>query len=329
MGLARSEESGKGHRCCKTGFTLVELLVVIAIIGILVALLLPAVQAAREAARRTSCRNNLKQIGVALHAYHDAHKRFPPGVLAKRTAEVNGATCFFYPPPGYSYPRSAYYAGWRVSILPHIEQAPIYDQFDFNFGMAHSLTPSGYSQQEIQNVRLGEIRIPTYICPSSEDLENSWKLERSSYWGNGGKWDGRQSSRCGGEPSHLQYKNGVFWVNSGRRIGGIRDGTSNTVCAGETLLPITWVIHGISKNFNSPIRTYTLPPYNNSAQPINGEHVNMAGSNQMLRPFESNHPGGALFLFCDGSVQFLSETIDFGAYGALFSCNGGEPTASF
>ena len=124
----------------RRGFTLIELLVVIAIIAILVALLLPAVQQAREAARRSSCKNNMKQLGLALHNYHDVHSCFPPGSFGN--ANSSRAT------------------NWRASILPFIEQGPAYDQINFETGSfwGHSGPFSG-------NVVLQTLRVETYVCP--------------------------------------------------------------------------------------------------------------------------------------------------------------------
>src|SRR5688500_807799 len=120
----------------KHGFTLIELLVVIAIIAVLIALLLPAVQQAREAARRTQCRNHMKQIGLALHNYHDSHQRFPTGVT-----EINGQV------------------SWHAYILPFIDQAPLYQQFNWNGTAIYIMSPNGPHCLQ---------RIPVYLCPSSD-----------------------------------------------------------------------------------------------------------------------------------------------------------------
>ncbi len=329
----------------RRAFTLIELLVVIAIIAVLVALILPAVQQAREAARRTQCRNNLKQIGLALHNYHDTHSTFPAGVMAKRTVEVGGTNCYLYPPPGYVYSKEANYMGWRVSILPQLEQGNTYSSLDFSAGFGHPLSPSppgwNYSSAENANRAAGLQTIEAFVCPSSPIRRDSTQLAASTYWGTGGRFDGNPISPCGGDPSDLQYKSGFFWVNSDRRIGHVTDGTSNTLLVGEHKLlnkednyknSTSWIFHGRHRLFNHVHQTYTLNAYQTSFLPLNSKPQVMTGDPFLAATrysFGSSHTGGAQFALGDGSVRFLSDAIDKAVYDNLFSVDGREVVGEF
>ncbi len=284
-----------------SGFTLVELLVVIAIIGVLVALLLPAVQAAREAARRTQCTNNLKQLGLGMHNYHDIHGQFPlPGMVAN-------------------------HLGWNASILPQIEQGPLYDQVDFN--------QASMGQFNSRHLPLSTTAVDAYLCPSSSaetslmpTTEGGQRVYTMHYHGILGPYGTNPSTgqdyRCvnmtqafGGE-----CQQGIMW-QWGSNMRDVTDGTSNTYLFGE----ISWnamdkyrpwlrakysdhrgVLYLISKNIEFPINSGNDTKWNAIA-------------------FGSEHPGGAQFGMADGSVRFVSETIDWGVYLATASKNGGEP----
>ncbi|MDA1053384.1 MAG: DUF1559 domain-containing protein [Planctomycetota bacterium] len=202
----------------RKGFTLVELLVVIAIIGILVALLLPAVQAAREAARRMSCSNNLKQIGLALHNYHSTFKTFPPDGIwhgnAKNTPGVLGLG------PG----ATARCYTWIALILPFIEQQPLSDAIDFNipaWNQVIGATPN------IPGIPLREISLPGLLCPSDQsyaELPHGWGL--SSYAGNGG-YDHHRRRKDRDDIS------GIFTLMDPVKIADVTDGLSNTIAVAE------------------------------------------------------------------------------------------------
>jgi len=285
----------------RAGFTLVELLVVIAIIGVMVGLLLPAVQAAREAARRMSCTNNLKQLGLAMHNYHDTHRAFPPHSLnANRLA-------------------------WTVHVLPFIEAQNLFEQFDmgvfFNAGV---------------NLNLGLTKVPGYHCPSSKSTQSSLAnsgeqiggvaTQTLHYYGSMGP-KGTNISTGTAYPysnvgSHGGFSgDGFFKQNVGTKFADLLDGTSNTICLGE----ISWDDRGGMK---TRYRTWTRghvqnaenPPAKNVAQQINADFT--ALFNDMS--FGSNHPGGCHFLMGDGSVKFISETIDFNILLATSSASGGE-----
>lgn len=262
-----------------TGFTLVELLVVIAIIGVLIALLLPAVQQAREAARRNSCANNLKQVGLALHNHHDTHGKFPPGYIATTTAN------------------STY--GWATYILPYIEQDNIYEAI----GNPRSILDSGVTK--------GGAIIEAYQCPSSTLADKQADgFARSNYVGNGGYVISASSGDNGG----------FFGESSEFKFRDMVDGTSNTIMVGET------EGHGDRADVGFPVwagtRSTTTTGTNgrlatikigNQNKPINTLLSNTGAD----RPaFSSRHPGGAQFVYADGSTHFLSETIEVGTNDA-------------
>ena len=240
----------------KSGFTLVELLVVIAIIGILVALLLPAVQAAREAARRMSCSNNLKQIGVAMHNYNDTFKTLPPGTL---NAASNRNTM----QPVLNDPRTGgvlNHTG-HMLILPFMEQQPLHDQIDFNI-CSSGFTGSGVGSVGVRgvwpnvNTPLMQTIIPTYLCPSDRGDERGAvrRTDARSYiadgqrhtnyalcagghsngWSNGHLWSALSASRSNlmDQRRNVAYR-GPFGHNGGAKFRDFIDGTSNVVIVGE------------------------------------------------------------------------------------------------
>lgn len=252
------------------GFTLVELLVVIAIIGVLVALLLPAVQAAREAARRSQCSNNLKQIALALHNHHDTYGHFPSG---------------YNPDTGWA---------WGMALLPFVEQQPLYDR----------LGPITANMDLSDATRLSLVQtvLTGYICPSdsgpdlnekTEPYGASQRLARSNYLGIMGSTTVQASTDDG---------NGIMFQKSKIRFGDIKDGSSQTFLLGErdhiTRRGALWA--GTARSWSSSRHSNVNPTYRTSGL-INGTHINC---------FSSQHPGGAQFALADGSVRFVSETID-------------------
>lgn len=290
-------------RTKKRAFTLVELLVVIAIIGVLVALLLPAVQAAREAARRTSCFNNMKQIGLALHNYHDTHKTFPMGWIGLEAAtnrpHADGV-------PGW---------GWGAFILPFVEQESLSEQ-------AVRITRPVLDPA---NQVARETFLKLYRCPSDTPASQEFmlgqsgspttplvKLASASYVGVHGTLE---LADCEGLPVGTQCRSdGIFYHLSATRFAHIQDGTSNTLAVGERSARFgfsTWVgaVQGGDDAFARILGTADHAP--NS---VNGH----------LDDFSSRHPGGTNFVLADGSVRLIADTVDLRVYRAAATRDGGE-----
>jgi len=279
------------------GFTLIELLVVIAIIAILIALLLPAVQQAREAARRTQCRNNLKQIGLAMHNYHDVHLIFPFGY---QTANYLGNT---------DSTRDSF-IGWGTMILPYLDQAPLYNFIDSNGGFDGGEPAGSTRWYQITalntNGQGGKVILNAFICPS----------DRS----------GGLNSRLSGSMGKSNYKgcceadDSVFFTNATEtRIRSITDGTSNTLMVGEASTRGIYVGSVWAGIISSTGDNMAM------ADTTAGNAIN--GTNNDA--FNSAHEGGAHFLFCDGRVQFLSENIDSTTYARLGSKNAGTQPGEY
>jgi len=283
------------------GFTLIELLVVIAIIAILIALLLPAVQQAREAARRTQCKNNLKQIGLALHNYHDQFGRLPPACVFSGwdTAPIHTAA-----------DQAAY--GWGSFILPHLDQGPLYNQLDVTGLELHRLLQDPARRPLIQT------KLTAYRCPSDDaDDTNGKRRFSNTAYGNtvagtsnyvavlGTIWRGSQNWLNGKFDPY-----GSLWASSRVGLGDIKDGTSNTVVIGERNWldsAGTWVG---TRNYNGTGDVGLRQIAGTTVAKLNEGGVEGTGG------FSSPHEGGAHFLFADGHVGFLSENIQFDQTGS-------------
>ncbi len=266
----------------RRAFTLVELLVVIAIIGVLVALLLPAVQAAREAARRSQCSNNLKQIGLAFHNYHDTHQVFPPA--------------FINVGPNWHW-------GWGAFILPYVEQGPLHD------ALAPGDNSQGVTQEEGPNAQPElQTRLGVYRCPSDVNARAT-----NIHW----TWNGEF-----GLSNYVINEAAVPWApppgNAFARAGTpasfstISDGTSNTILIGERAsrdhVAAQWhgrrgttAMCGFRANYPPNTRCPTLS--------------DCTGGACIRYPLSSEHPGGVQIVLFDGSVRFLSETIEALVFG--------------
>ncbi len=297
------------------GFTLIELLVVVAILAVLIALLFPAVQAAREAAHRAQCLNNLKQIGIAMNAYHDAVGAFPMGYLA-RARYRNGATDTA---PGWS---------WASMILPQIEQAALF---------AATNTISTVSAPA-NSTAIATI-LPGLICPS--DLtEGAFPVLDASGNRLAIAAPASYAVCVGGNESDTAtgihndgLGTGIFYRNSGVGIAGITDGTSQTFAAGErsqNLSRATWT--GAVTHSAVPLVALQaeagLDPEGSGALVIahtgEGHGPNSPSGLAHGDQFWSLHPGGANFLFADGSVHFIKAMINFPIFQAMATRAGGE-----
>lgn len=330
----------------RRGFTLIELLVVIAIIGVLIALLLPAVQAAREAARRAQCVNNLKQIGIGLHNYHDVQGAFPIGVQAYASYD-NGTACSL----GYLRSHTA-----LTAILPQLEQGVVYNAINFIFA-AGGGAQYGISPGRTQSTAL-LTRINSYICPSENSQQVPYQIPGqsnnpyswTSYAANAGTWDiFRWYLGCGPGPAYPD-SDGAFAWEYAYNISRILDGTSNTIFYGETSRFLNdssplWNEWTRAAWFGTSVGGVTRPqgmalvvPRINANQlipdaPSQSSSTVWTGGLWDNNPiyyqfgqfgFRSNHPGGANFLFGDGSVKFLKQSISPVTYFALGTKAGGE-----
>ena len=351
----------------RAGFTLIELLVVIAIIATLIALLLPAVQQVREAARRTQCRNNLKQLGLALHNYHDAHSTFPAGYYSFGTTDGTGPASAFIDPATWD---AAPGWGWTSMLLPYMDQAPLYNRLDLNSACFAAV-----------NLPLVQTKLPGLLCPSSSGPEAPFTvrdaagdpltidgsqvvLGRSNYVASHGQescW-----GECGASTSGTIFTNiytsttktvtingdasavadGPFFRNSHTRLAEVTDGTSNTVFLGEhssQLSEKTWVgvvpgafTHpGFTTPENGPDAAATLTLVH--AGPSGGE-LDITGF-PIIHPVNfptfhvgqmfSQHTGGGHVCMGDGSVRFISQNINLITWAELSSIGEGEVAGEF
>lgn len=321
------------HRA-RRAFTLVELLVVIAIIGVLIALLLPAVQSAREAARRAQCSNNLKQLGLACHNYHDVHKQFPPGFLrgTSTSAAADLRECW----------------GWHVFLMPFIEQTALYDL----------LSPAQYRLDQVcaklnpavpNPVAALQTRVEGFICPSDA---NDGIAHADRHFGGGegtaaaglGNWRPGLTNYVGNRGVRDRPRDapddcwGIFHYDSRVGISRITDGTSNTIMIGERdsrrCRAGSWI--GVRQPNDHGGRSiwYNLA---HGRTVINAPLAVYAWNNDKGcgEGFSSMHPGGAQFALCDGSVRFISETVsairdnDGAGHNVYDNFNPGAPNYSW
>jgi prepilin-type N-terminal cleavage/methylation domain-containing protein/prepilin-type processing-associated H-X9-DG protein len=312
------------------GFTLVELLVVIAIIGVLVSLLLPAVQAAREAARRMQCTNNLKQIGLALHNYHDAYKAFPSALQG-------------HPTNGHALDDDGF--GWLCAILPYVEQSALYERIAPN-GQPGYIEAYYRLNRTPRWIVGGELPVATYKCPSSIlplIVPSTWAvpgtsraLPPQSPWmlGYGVSDYKAAGGSCYGDDGIMQKLSELRGIN--RKISDVVDGLSNTIMAGEsayvtangTTNPTvvedwpTW-IGGPGTDESVRFNGRTSAPINCGTTPL---RMLFAINDDCAFSF---HPGGAMFVFADGSVHFVSQNIAIATYCNMNSIRDGQPLGTW
>ncbi len=311
--MSRSQKSAT-----RNAFTLVELLVVIAIIGVLIGMLLPAVQSVREAARRVTCMNNMRQIGLAVLNYESANMKLPPGRVGcddigeqmsvsqchagLTSEEKNGASGF-------------------VSILPQLELNNLSQQLDLeNGGLWNRDVDDLEWWQNFPRKRSGvQEFLPVYWCPSENgkkesDVYRPIIAAASSYAFSSG-------SLGPDNPVHVtKYKNdGAFFYHTQIRLADIRDGLSNTFLAGEVVRPDT---HESSNVWSYAIaNSDCLRTTTNPLNTVPGDGIVVELRNGA---FASSHPGGANFAYGDGHVSFIYEAIEMPAYQALSTINNGE-----
>jgi prepilin-type N-terminal cleavage/methylation domain-containing protein len=306
----------KHHTQSRAGLTLVELLVVIAIVGTIVALLLPAVQAAREAARRLQCANNVKQLGLAMLSYHSSHSSLPPGASSRSGL------------------------AWTASVLPQLEQQALYARVNFGAGSY----VGGVERRGPGKNELALNRLAVLVCPSSVGDRSAYSSPpfgetdfipgpggtapyTTHYYGVTGPRGTNATTGMAypivtpGDPVNKVAIGGVLTKDLSISLDGVRDGTSNTFLLGERSV-------NKSDHYRSWIRGIraendVLGSVRNVAAPLNsGEHPLHNDAS-----FSSQHPGGTQFGLCDGSVRFINDTIHYDLLLALASRKGGEAAA--
>lgn len=320
---------------CRRGFTLIELLVVIAVIGLLVGLLLPAVQQAREAARRTQCQNNLKQLGLALHNYHDAHATFPPAYVADPRHPARDPVTYDAA-PGFA---------WGALLLPQLDQVPLYHQFNFS---RPCWDPSLSAAARTS--------LPVFLCPSNSGPAGPFAVKDatgttlatfapSNYVANAGQEEPWGYTR----EDYTGLADGPFYRNSRTRVADVLDGLSHTVFLGEhssVLSFKTWVgvVPGAVVCANDPAR-FPITTCDAAATLVNVHSGPAADEIDPVTGFAPIHPpnsplshvcqmyaqhaGGAFVLLGDGSVRFISQFVHQPTWAALSSCAKGDLVSEF
>jgi prepilin-type N-terminal cleavage/methylation domain-containing protein len=303
----------------RAAFTLIELLVVIAIIGVLVGFLLPAVQQAREAARRMACTNNLKQLGLAMHSHHDAKKKLPAGYISPGVAAAD---------PSSSEATKGY--AWGLLILPYLEENTVFAVID------QSLEAAGTANETAAAAALLNVyRCPTDAPPATFEVNNggSVTLPSSNYAAILG-WNNVTTEAGQG--------NGVFFRNSEIRFKHITDGLSKTICVGERKhihdffdqgpyeANTTWyaAVPGVNRNAGMAMMPMKTEGPGSLVLGHVGQSGMMAGktpnhTNHIVH-FSSSHYGGVVFLLCDGSTHFVADDISYELFKALGTRNFGD-----
>ena len=330
------------------GFTLIELLVVIAIIAILIALLLPAVQQAREAARRTQCRNNLKQLGLAIHNYHDNAQMFPPGMVFSGDLTAANATA-----DGQTFALN--HTGWMM-MLPFMDQAPLYNQWNPSIASCQAQRSGGPAPRGdwTLNFPVTQRSLTLFKCPSepitgpapdvaptteytsTQAATNSYMFAAGFHGEDYRSYTIYQSSTCTLPDGRVVNRTGTFGNNASARIGDITDGTSNSIAIGESTLDKQSTSYRPVWGQGRHVGVYgrVLPdgpagttPVNNCRYRINAKwdcDIAVPVGKPYAWVFSSRHTGGAHFLMGDGSVKFFGDNIDWATFCFLNFIRDGQ-----
>lgn len=336
----------------RRGFTLIELLVVIAIIAVLIALLLPAVQQAREAARRSACQNNLKQIGLALHNYHDVHKMFPPGMIFSGDQSAANVAAD-------AQTHILNHTGWTM-LLPFLDQAPLFNIFNANVASGEALNPAAgipIRGDHTLNYPVTQTELEVLSCPSDPILGPVPNVAP------GGQYSATGAAKtnyvfasgylCEDSRAYVVYSGsavtppngiavnyvGFFGNNRSARIGDATDGSSNSIAVGEVVMDKNSTSYrpawGQGRRVGVYLRilTTTDPLHNYNCRYRINAPSNCDGSATNNKPYawtaSSTHEGGAQFVMGDGSVKFLSENIDWHTYIYLNYIRDKQPIGNY
>ncbi|HEY1376954.1 MAG TPA: DUF1559 domain-containing protein [Gemmataceae bacterium] len=340
-------------RCGRRGFTLIELLVVIAIIAVLIGLLLPAVQKVRDASARAACANNLKQIGLALHNYHDLNARFPAAKIHSGTG-TGAQQNYSGPEVRYSGPFRVYnHTGW-VALLPMVEQEALFRRYNYQAASSNSCMSVGLDcplQLPILAQANGDVvstYLRVYTCPGDNNPpEAVWDnghppdpladppIIELVWWHSFSRQNARRSNYL-----FASYKDtdatpkypsgpvsGAFGTNGAATMAAVTDGLSNTIAVGESKQNHILAVYG--PYWGGGTHTCCHGIVQDETWHINYPAGGPGNLLQNAWGFGSWHAGGANFLFCDGSVHFLTDGMPFATFQALNTINGGEVVGNY
>jgi prepilin-type N-terminal cleavage/methylation domain-containing protein len=335
------------RRLTRTGFTLIEFLVVIAIIAILIALLVPAVQKVREAAARSQCQNNLKQMGLALHSFNDNYKRLPAALINSGRANAASSSVRNYQGPEVDYSGLTTFTVYNhtgfVALLPFIEQGNLFKQYNYQqvgSSSAPNGAPIGLDNQATNPNRIvASKNIPIYVCPSDEvpapqvtsnafsttDYYERWNTRRSNYLFNTGAYTDYDNDWS----TKALSARGMFGNNGATAVNRMRDGSSNTIAIGESTQLHTSTSFGpywgSGTHTSVHGRGYYLDFVPNYPYGLCAGGTTGGAMCTYAWGWSSRHTGITNFVYGDGSVRPIADGIDYLVFRGVCTPDGGEP----